>query len=84
MRQVSRNKVNWKSLAREFNNMVKDTTKETAVIVQDQKDWIEISPASTNTSNAFFCTEEIVDFCRCKGLSNYVSNRDGVCVAIIH
>ena len=89
MRPKDRNTADWKALAEEFNNMVKDTTSDTAVIVKVSTnakgvaDSIEIYPAETNRSNCFFCVEELVDFCRCKGLSEHVSVVDGICVARI-
>ena len=86
MRQQDRKTANWKDLAEEFYNMVKDTTPDTAVRVEvvGKANGIDIYPAETNTCNAFFCVEEFIDFIRCKGLSGYVSVVDGICVARIH
>ena len=86
---ADRKSVDWKAMAEEFYNLVKDTTDETAVRVEVTNfsgvdNGIDIYPADTNTTNCFYQTEEIVDFCRCKGLSNHVSVVDGICVARIY
>ena len=79
MRTSDRKNLDWKALAQEFNNMVKDTTPETAVYVEvtknlDGKDGgFEVIPAETNLTGTCFCLEEVVDFARCKGLSCHVS-----------
>ena len=81
-------KMDWKTLAEEFKGMVENTTPETAVRVEISKelniDGIDIYPAETNKSNCFYMVEEIVDFCRCKGLSCWVDVNDGVVRACIH
>jgi len=77
-------KRNWKALAREFREMVKNTTDATKVIVKVGDNDIAIYPAKTNHTKAFYCTEELIDFCRCKRLSNHVTVIDGVCVAKIY
>ena len=88
MRQQDRKTVDWKALAEEFYNMVKNTTPATAVRVEvtksgDEDGGIDIYPAETNDTNCFYCAEDLVDFCRCKGLSEHISVVNGICVAHI-
>lgn len=84
-----RKNLDWNALAEEFYNMVKDSTPETAVRVElttndDVPDGFNVLPAETNVAHTFFHTEELVDFARCKGLSNYVSVSDGMAVARVY
>ena len=88
MRQQDRKTANWKALAEEFHNMVKDTTPETAVRLEvidndSLTRGIDIYPADTNISGTFFQIEALVDFCRCKGLSCHVGVWEGKTVARI-
>ncbi len=88
--RIDRNNLDWKALAEEFNSMVMNTTPETAVRVEVFKGMkgeysgIDIYPAETNNSNCFYCVEELVDFCRCKGLNCWVDVIGGVVRAHIH
>lgn len=77
---------NYKALAKEFYSMVKDTTPETAVKVEvtrysGKDNGINIIPAKTNTRGNFYHVTEMVDFCRFKKLSCYITHHEGVCVA---
>lgn len=77
-------KTEWVLLVYELSEMLKDVHEFTAVDVLLGEDGrsIEIYPASTTPGIAFYHTEEVVDFCRVKRLSNYASfaERNGKCV----
>lgn len=68
----------WSLLVYELSEMLKDVHESTAVDVLLGEDGrsIEIYPASTTPGTAFHHTEEVVDFCRVKRLSNYASFTD--------
>ncbi len=88
MKQANKKTANWKVLAEEFYNMVKDTTPDTAVRLEVTDNdslttGIDIYPAETNISGSFFHMCELVDFCRCKGLLCYVRVWEGQAVARI-
>lgn len=70
--------LNWQELRDQLWSMVCDSTEETRDIVEVdvERRCIDIYPAETNTSNALFHTEEVVDFCRYWGLSNWT----GICL----
>ena len=77
---------NWKQLASELKECIFTTefTRVNIVIEKDPQgndDGIKITPES---GEVLFCTEDIVDFCRCKRLSNYVGVKDGMIYARIH
>lgn len=65
---------NWIALAKELRALIDDATPDTAVIVRvdDEGRGITITPAETNTAGMFCDTEQLVDFCRCKKLSNWI------------
>ena len=70
-------KRNYKALAREFKEMVKNCTEATAVKVVADETGIDIYPAKTNTTGTFYHTEEMVDFCRFRRLSNWIDVYNG-------
>lgn len=63
---------NWKALGLELKELLGNMTEETAVNVIAKVGEIELHPAETNDGRAFYHTEQVTDFCRCKKLSNYV------------
>lgn len=73
----------WEALAQEFREIVEGTTDATKVVVKVDGESLDIYPDEKNILGAFYLTEELVDFCRVKGLSNYVHVVDGVAVARI-
>lgn len=74
-----RKELNWQELRDQLWLMICDSTLDTRdVVVLNLEDRsIDVYPAETNTSNALFHTEEVVDFCRYWGLSNYTSIYNG-------
>ena len=64
---------NWEALAQELIELIGNSTEATAVEVKVENNAIELHPKKGNDGTAFSHTEEVVDFCRCKKLSNYVS-----------
>lgn len=66
---------NWKQLASEFENLAYvsyEPVQVRVVIVKDlhgNEDCIEVYPKHGTTLHL---TEQIVDFCRCKQLNNYI------------
>lgn len=62
------------ALAQELRELIGNHTEATAVeiIVNEEAQDIEIHPASTNLMRTFYHLNEVVDFCRVKGLSNFV------------
>lgn len=62
------------ALAQELRELIGNPTEATAVeiIVNERTSDIEIHPARTNLSRTFYHLNEVVDFCRVKGLSNFV------------
>ena len=65
---------NWSALAQELTELISNTTEATAVEVRVYKDSsLELYPIKENDGKCFFHMEEVVDFCRCKKLSCYVS-----------
>ena len=77
-------KTEWGQLVHELSEMLKDVHESTLadVVLGEDGRSIEIYPASTTLGIAFYHTEEVVDFCRVKRLSNYASfaERNGKCV----
>ena len=91
MRVSDRKNLDWNALKDEFYNMVCDTTPETAVRMElsideskGEADGINVYPAETNRLNVFYFPEELVDFCRCKGLDCYVDIDEGFVRVHIH
>lgn len=72
---MDKDKLNWEALADELRGMLENTWEGVAVevIVGEDKKSVEVYPASHTIGSAFHHTEEIVDFCRVKRLSNYAS-----------
>lgn len=70
-------KRNYKALAREFKQLIKGCTKATADKVVVDENGIDIFPAKTNDSGTFYHTEELIDFCRFRKLSNWVGVYQG-------
>ena len=63
----------WKELGLELKELLGNMTEATAVnVIVKVEEKIELHPAETNDGRAFYHTEQVVDFCRCKKLSNYV------------
>lgn len=62
------------ALAQELRELIGNPTDATAVkiIVNEETHDIEIHPANTNLTRTFYHLNEVVDFCRVKGLSNFV------------
>ena len=67
-------KKNFDQLAKELRELIGNHTEATAVkiIVNEEAHDIEIHPANTNLTRTFYHLNEVVDFCRVKGLSNFV------------
>lgn len=72
---MEKDKLNWEALADELCGMLENVWEGVAVevVVGEDKKSIEVYPASYTTGSAFHHTEDIVDFCRVKRLSNYAS-----------
>ena len=91
MRVSDRKNLDWNALKEEFYNMVCDTTPETAVRVElsideskGEVDGINVYPAETNKTKVFYHPEELVDFCRCKGLDCWIDIDGGFVRVHIH
>lgn len=67
--------LNWNELVQELSSMLEEVHEcvKVDVILGSDKKSIEIYPAKGTSGSAFHHTEEIVDFCRVKRLSNYAS-----------
>lgn len=76
------------ALAQELRELIGNSTAATAVeiIVNERTSDIEIHPAKTNLSRTFYHLNEVVDFCRVKGLSNFVCVEINNCKAetVVH
>lgn len=76
------------ALAQELRELIGNPTEATAVeiIVNERISDIEIHPASTNLSRTFYHLNEVVDFCRVKGMSNFVCVEINNCKAetVVH
>ena len=76
------------ALAQELRELIGNPMEATAVeiIVNERISDIEIHPAKTNYSRAFYHLYEVVDFCRVKGLSNYICVEINNCKAetVVH
>lgn len=76
------------ALAQELRELIGNPTEATAVeiIVNERTSDIEIHPANTNLSRTFYHLNNVVDFCRVKGLSNYVCVEINNCKAetVVH
>lgn len=66
-------KKNYEALAQELRELIVNYTEATAVDIVASEDGIEIYPAKTNLAGSFHPTDEVVDFCRVKRLSNYAA-----------
>lgn len=64
------------ALADEFRAML-GTTPDTMAIVTPTERGIVITPAESNTLGTFYHADKLVDFCRCKSLSCYVTSAIG-------
>lgn len=64
---------NYSVLAQELREYLGEMNEGIAVEVTSDEGGIEVMPASKLKYAAFHYTEEIVDFCRFKKLSNYIS-----------
>lgn len=67
----------YRKVARELREKMGDHTEATAVRIIADETGVDILPAKTNTRGTFYHTEELVDYCRYKGLSNWVSVYEG-------
>ena len=76
------------TLAQELRELIGTPTEATAVeiIVNERTSDIEIHPAKTNLSRTFYHLNNVVDFCRVKGLSNYICVEINNCKAeaVVH
>lgn len=65
---------NWKKLANELMELIGESTPATKVKAKVENSRIELYPeGDENDGGAFFHIEEVVDFCRVKKLSSYVT-----------
>ena len=81
-------KKNFDQLAKELRELIGNPTEATAVeiIANERTSDIEIHPAQTNLTRSFFHLNEVVDFCRVKGMSNFVCVEINNCKAetVVH
>ena len=79
---------NLEALAQELRELIGDRTAATSVeiIVNEKSGDIEIHPAATNYTRTFYHLNEVVDFCRVKGLSSFVCVEINNCKAetVVH
>lgn len=64
---------NWEELGQELADLIGETTAQTAVEVKIGNESLDLFPAKENDGHCFFHMPQVVDFCRCKRLSNLVS-----------
>lgn len=71
--------VDYERLANLFKEMHGKSTPATEIEVKVINDGIELHPEKSRTyTDTFYHLEEVVDFCRVFGLSNYVIAENGI------
>lgn len=72
---MEKKKRDWNSLVTELSEILAGGYEGTAVdvVLGNDKESIEVYPKASAVCGSFYKTEEIVDFCRCKRLSNYIA-----------
>lgn len=67
----------YKKVAKELRKRLSSCTAATSVKIVVDENGIDILPAKTNDTGAFYHTEVIIDCCRFWGLSNFVDSYNG-------